>query len=491
MAKKDTVDALRRRGVGARVAADLAEAGYTLTSLKKATVEELSEHVREEYAVSTLKKLGVKVKKAPAKKTKRKKPKKAAKKRPAKKGAKKKEPRPVIPSKAPTLTDWEERVEQVVEAKGLSMPLSLVRELAGRTKALKLKKADLEKVVKRVHERYTAHLIDPNESCGIVSAQSIGEPGTQMTMRTFHYAGVAEMNVTLGLPRLIEIVDARRVPSTPVMTIYLKDRQQDLEEVRRFAQEIEMTHLEDVAEIETDVLNSQVAVYPIEARMRSRGVTEEDLEKALKKLKKVTVTRKSGGKKAPDSFIMEADQASYKRLQRLMDTVQGQKIKGIDGIQRAIIRRQGDEYVVYTEGSNLASVLQLPQVDATRSSSNNITEIHEVLGIEAARNAIIKEASATLAEQGLNVDIRHIMLVADMMTNDGDVKAIGRHGISGRKSSVLARAAFEITSHHLLKAAVTGEVDYLDGVAENVIVGQPVTLGTGAVNLVFRPRKGS
>ncbi|MFQ5838007.1 MAG: DNA-directed RNA polymerase subunit A'', partial [Thermoplasmata archaeon] len=167
----------------------------------------------------------------------------------------------------------------------------------------------------------------------------------------------------------------------------------------------------------------------------------------------------------------------------------GQKIKGIDGIQRAIIRRRGDEYVIYTEGSNLAAVLQLPYVDATRTSCNNITEIHEVLGIEAARNAIVKEARDTLSEQGLAVDIRHIMLVADMMTNDGDVKAIGRHGISGRKSSVLARAAFEITAHHLLRAAVTGEVDYLDGVAENVIVGQPVTLGTGAVNLVFSPPK--
>ncbi|MCK4266589.1 MAG: DNA-directed RNA polymerase subunit A'', partial [Thermoplasmata archaeon] len=95
----------------------------------------------------------------------------------------------------------------------------------------------------------------------------------------------------------------------------------------------------------------------------------------------------------------------------------------------------------------------------------------------------------TLDEQGLTVDIRHIMLVADMMTNDGDVKAIGRHGISGRKSSVLARAAFEITSTHLLKAGITGEVDSLDGVAENIIVGQPVTVGTGAVNLVYSPPK--
>jgi DNA-directed RNA polymerase subunit A" len=146
--------------------------------------------------------------------------------------------------------------------------------------------------------------------------------------------------------------------------------------------------------------------------------------------------------------------------------------------------------VIYTEGSNLSKILELPYVDASRTSTNSVQEIYEVLGIEAARNAIVNEANNTLQEQGLTVDIRHIMLVSDMMTNDGDVKAIGRHGISGRKSSVLARAAFEITAHHLLRAAITGEVDYLDGVAENVIVGQPVTLGTGAVNLIYQPPTG-
>jgi len=111
-----------------------------------------------------------------------------------------------------------------------------------------------------------------------------------------------------------------------------------------------------------------------------------------------------------------------------------------------------------------------------------------VLGIEAARNAILEEASSTLKEQGLSVDLRHLMLVADVMTNTGVVRAIGRHGISGEKSSVLARAAFEITTTHLLNAGVVGELDPLQGVAENIIVGQPITLGTGAVKLVYTPR---
>lgn len=99
---------------------------------------------------------------------------------------------------------------------------------------------------------------------------------------------------------------------------------------------------------------------------------------------------------------------------------------------------------------------------------------------------IYLESERTLSEQGLEVDQRHLMLVADMMTFSGNVRAVGRQGISGKKSSVLARAAFEITTKHLLKAGISGEVDALNGVAENIIVGQPITLGTGSVNLVYK-----
>ncbi len=143
--------------------------------------------------------------------------------------------------------------------------------------------------------------------------------------------------------------------------------------------------------------------------------------------------------------------------------------------------------MIYTEGSNLEGVLGIPGADPARTTTNSVFEIYKVFGVEAARAALILEASRTLSEQGLGVDIRHLMLVSDVMTNEGDIRAIGRHGISGKKTSVLARAAFEITAAHLLRAAITGEVDELKGVAENIIVGQPITLGTGAVNLIYRP----
>ena len=142
------------------------------------------------------------------------------------------------------------------------------------------------------------------------------------------------------------------------------------------------------------------------------------------------------------------------------------------------------EYILYTEGSNLKDVFDVVGVDTTRTRTNNISEIAQVLGIEAARNAIIHEAQSTLNEQGILVDVRHIMFVADMMCMEGEVKQIGRHGIAGEKENVLSRAAFEVTVNHLLDAAVANETDELSGVTENVIVGQPIQLGNGDVKLV-------
>jgi DNA-directed RNA polymerase subunit A" len=233
----------------------------------------------------------------------------------------------------------------------------------------------------------------------------------------------------------------------------------------------------------------KVIVHPDQTKLDQKDITYEQIKERLEKDRRlrgqVEIVEDDGGK----TVVITSTEASFKKLQGIVQATQDAVIQGLDGIERAILRKTGNEYIIYTAGSNLRDVLAQEKVDRKRTTTNSIQEIYEVLGVEAARNSIIHEASRTLEEQGLSVDIRHIMLVADLMTNDGDVKAIGRHGISGRKSSVLARAAFEITATHLLHAALTGESDDLDGVAENIIVGQPVTLGTGAVNLVYVPKK--
>ncbi len=185
-------------------------------------------------------------------------------------------------------------------------------------------------------------------------------------------------------------------------------------------------------------------------------------------------------------LAVQITEPSYKALMAAFDKLKDTVIMGLKEIKRVIIRKEDDEYVLYTEGSNLKKIMKVKGVDFTRTTTNNIYEIYEVLGIEAARNAIIKEALDTLEEQGLEVDVRHIMLVADVMTADGELRQIGRHGVAGEKQSILARAAFEMTVNNLLDAAVRGEEDHLRGITENIIVGQPIKLGTGDVELVLK-----
>jgi len=381
------------------------------------------------------------------------------------------------------MTDVEEvikKIDKVLEERGASLPHSVKKEVAEKVLKEKLENK-LREVVEKVIEEYNKNLIDPAEACGIVAAQSIGEPGTQMTMRTFHYAGVAEINVTLGLPRLIEIVDARSTPSTPMMTVYLEGAYRvNADLAKKVANQIEMTKLQDIATLDIDVENMMIYVRLDEKAMERKAVTREEVLERLRKVKKIKVEDEK------DAIKVSPEELGYKDLLQTAESLRKLKIKGIDGIERVIIRKEpGEGYVIYTEGSNFEEVLKVEGVDPYRTTTNDIQAIARVLGIEAARNMIINEAHDTLLEQGLHVDIRHIMLVADIMTVDGTVRAIGRHGVSGEKSSVLARAAFEITVNHLLRAARRGEVDDLDGVAENIIVGQPIKVGTGAIKLVM------
>ena len=409
--------------------------------------------------------------------------------------------------KAPPPRDLLTRIQEIARKEnGTPFPPSLAESVRAKLQSLRLSGSDASKVVREVARRFRRAEVDAHESVGIVAAQSIGEPGTQMTLRTFHYAGVAEMNVTLGLPRLIELVDARRVPSTPMMTVHAEKKVRgDRETVQKIALQIEVTTVPDVASIGTVIEDLKVVISPQAALLESRGVRRSELEAALRENLDVRLFDLKSGSGSGETRAFEitlkestagatksrkeemTEEMPFKKLLIASEEAKGVQIKGVTGIRRALIRKEKDEYVIYTEGSNLEGVIEIPGVDGVRTTTNSVFEIYRVYGVEAARAALIHEANRTLAEQGLGVDIRHLMLVADVMTNEGDIRAIGRHGISGKKSSVLARAAFEITAAHLLRAAITGEVDELKGVAENIIVGQPITLGTGAVNLVYRP----
>jgi DNA-directed RNA polymerase, subunit A'''' len=349
--------------------------------------------------------------------------------------------------------------------------------------------AQFKEILERVEKEYLSTRIEACEAVGVIAAQSIGEPGTQMTMRTFHYAGVAEINVTLGLPRLIEIMDARKEPSTPTMTVYLEpDYGIDRDKAREVSWQIEAAPLHEFGDITTDMENMQVVVHLNTKVCEKRKITPaEIMEVAPKKIRDRRHYRdfENDVDEAKAVIIFTPkDRESYQNLFQLAEHVRNVIVQGIDDIARVVVRKEGGEYILYTEGSNLKDVFDVAGVDTTRTRTNNISEIAQVLGVEAARNAIIHEAQSTLNEQGILVDVRHLMLVADMMCMEGEVKQIGRHGIAGEKESVLSRAAFEVTVNHLLDAAVANETDELSGVTENVIVGQPILLGTGDVRLV-------
>lgn len=374
-----------------------------------------------------------------------------------------------------------------------TLPGRLIEELRERLGDHKLTTTQLNRIIREITTAYDSSLVQPGEAVGAVAAQSIGEPGTQMTLKTFHFAGVAEFSLTLGLPRLIEIVDARRNPSTPTMNVYLDEEHRAKEKhAREVAQGIEQTRVERVAQtVEIDLAEGGIVVELDKDLMENKGVNAELVAEKLDN------ARPNLGEVARDKNhiivtpeLREGEEAMHMaKLQKTFDKVRNTLIKGQDGIKRVLIKKEGPELVLYTEGTNLRGVLRTKGVDTTRTISNHIHEIAETLGIEAARQVIINEAKDVLDEQGLDVDIRHIMLVADLMTATGEIRQIGRHGISGEQSSVLARAAFEVTVRHLIQASVIGEEDNLSGITENVIIGQAIPLGTGSIDLFMSPSR--
>ncbi|KYH42397.1 MAG: DNA-directed RNA polymerase subunit A'/A'' [Candidatus Bathyarchaeota archaeon B26-1] len=365
--------------------------------------------------------------------------------------------------------------ERLKEAEDKLTPL-LIEELRKTLYKAELSREGVDLAIRQTIENYRMALVEPGEAIGIVAAQSIGEPGTQMTLRTFHYAGVREQNVTIGLPRLIEIVDARRVPSTPIMTIYLdEEHKREREKAAEVARRIVYTKLGDLAsDTYIDPQTGGIVMKLDPNLMKDKGVT-------LELLKERIVVPDCSVRFAEDSIIFEPKKEV--NLKRLLDKILSLYIKGIPGIKRVRVTEEEGEWIIRTEGSNLSEVLKVKGIDPTRTTTNNVHEIAGTLGIEAARNALIKEAMGVLEDQGLDVDIRHVMLVADIMTATGIVRQIGRHGISGEKASILAKAAFEITIPNIVEAAVRGGRDPLKGVTENVIVGQAIPIGTGLVDI--------
>ena len=316
---------------------------------------------------------------------------------------------------------------------------------------------------------------EPGEAVGVIAAQSISEPATQMTMRSYTMASTVGRlsKVTLGLPRLIEIFDARKTFERK-MRIYPKKEYNNKESVLEIAKEIVERKISDAIE--------KSAIDILELRLELKLKSEYDPEqiKTLleKKIKKIEVETHG------HTIYVIPEKNDIKDLRELKLKILDINVGGIKGIEEAgVFQDENGDWVIETYGSNLKKILEHDKIDHTRVYTNDIYEVEKTLGIEAARNVIAMEAKNTLDKQGLDVDVRHILMAADTMTADGKVKSVGRYGVSGSKGSVLARANFEETIKHLTRAAFRGEVDPLESIVENVMIGNVSPVGTGVVEL--------
>lgn len=400
--------------------------------------------------------------------------------------AEKKEKKPAK-AKEPKKEEKQEEIARVYAEGELfgeeGMPRKIIEEIDATAEEMKLKDKEKKELLDQITEHYEGLMVEPGEAVGIITAQSLGEPGTQLTLRTKHYAGAAEVSVGSGIQRVEEIVDGRSKAKYPTMTIYIADEalKKDPKKLDLFAKSLIDVRIDDVIRVKENLESQKITITFDEEAIESRNVNPEEL------LDKINKQMKKDGKRK-DKHIFEYlfKNESLLKIRRTVNKMRNLRIQGIRGVEKVIVSKDGDEPVIKTRGTNLKNIVKLPEVDGSRTTTNDIKEISKVLGIEAGRISIVNELHGVLRENNISVDVRHIMLLADLMTWDGEIRGIVRTGIAREKSSPFARAAFEETVKHLLDASFKGELEHLEGVVENIIVGQPIKVGTGRVSLVMR-----
>ncbi len=342
---------------------------------------------------------------------------------------------------------------------------------------IQFKYGDDGKDITRLHKNGD---LDSGEAIGIITAQSFGEPSTQMVLRTFHFAGVSEMQVTQGLPRLIEIFDARRKPSSPKMEIYLNSKYNNEKDARIFAEKIKEVTIRDIS----SEINLDFSGKKIEIKIDRVGLKQTHLS-----LNTIVEKMKDLGYKIKEkdmSIILDVGELSFKEIYKIKEKIKKTIISGIKGIEQILIVKKEKDYVIMTLGTNMKKMLELKEINPNKLLSNDLHEVATVLGIEAAKNLIMDEIYNVLNSQGLDIDKRHLKLISDAMTNNGEVKGVTRMGIIAQKSSILARATFETPVKQFVNASIKGNQDKLTSVIENIILNQPVPIGTGLPGLLVK-----
>eukprot|EP00656_Telonema_subtile_P049966 TRINITY_DN6345_c0_g1_i4.p1 TRINITY_DN6345_c0_g1~~TRINITY_DN6345_c0_g1_i4.p1 ORF type:complete len:1476 (-),score=436.33 TRINITY_DN6345_c0_g1_i4:120-4547(-) len=358
----------------------------------------------------------------------------------------------------------------------------------------RLTKTQIASFLEACQQRISLAVVEPGTACGALAGQSIGEPGTQMTLKTFHFAGVASMNVTMGVPRIKEIINAAKTVSTPIVDVSLCDPF-NLQSASIVKGRIECTRLKQVAVYIKEVHDVSGSFVSIKLDLLTISklqleITIENVQHAIVAQSKRKIALKDvkvrSNSKIHVNCLANNRQDMLIKLQLVQKLVPQVQVAGIPGIERAVIScdEKTKKHKVYVEGYGMENVYGIAGVDGTRTYSNHIAEIQACLGIEAARIQIVTEINKIFHSYSIGIDIRHIWLLADTMTYRGEVLGITRFGIEKMRDSVLMLASFEKTADHLFEAAVRSRVDDVSGVSECIIMGIPVPVGTGNLKLI-------
>lgn len=317
-----------------------------------------------------------------------------------------------------------------------------------------------------------------------------------MTLKTFHFAGVASMNVTLGVPRIKEIINAAKVINTPIIETIL-DNEKDERSARIVKARIEKTYLADIASIIEEVWGRDYAYIGVHIDQQTIAklqleVSTHHIAMAIRKAPRLRITEDRIQVIGPSDrrrirvYLPRDDENGYYSLKTLKREIGKIVICGIPAANRAVVsNEERGKYKLLVEGYGLKQVMTTPGVLGKETFTNHVMEMRETLGIEAARRSVYIEIQNTMQRHGMSIDPRHVMLLADVMTYKGEVLGITRFGVAKMKDSVLMLASFEKTTDHLFDAALFGKTDGIEGVSESIIMGNPAKgLGTGLPALV-------
>lgn len=345
----------------------------------------------------------------------------------------------------------------------------LVELLPAKTTA-----ANVKKVLNNVIAEYEDSKISPNEAIGVITAQSVGEPSTQMTLNTFHFAGVAEQSVE-GLPRIIEILDAKKNLEAPFMKLFLKSKGMSETKFKLVADKIKETKLSEISNnVDVDLEEKLVTISLDSKQIKRFAIDSESIISYLDKK-----VRKASSLEENKIFIKGTASSTLKDLIGMKEFALNSIVHGIKGIKDITLKKDGNDYIIITSGVALKQIANIDELDHSRTYSNDIIAMYDYYGIEAARQVIINEFMEVVNSQGLSINDRHVLLLADIMTVSGDVKGMTRYGIVADKLNVLTRASFETPLKHLSRGAMMNENNKLSSITENVMTNQVINVGTG------------